>query len=125
MVLKPEGLKCVTCGLELKTANALLNHKNKVQQGMKLICEICNKEYSDYSILKRHKKNVHNFILGRKLNRHIWVVHERIKPYMCSICDASFTESGNLNVHIITTVHKHHFETTHILIVRNGLVIVY
>ena len=28
---------------------------------------------------------------------------------MCSICDASFTESGNLDVHIITTVQKHHF----------------
>ena len=39
---------------------------------------------------------------------------------MCSICDASFTESRN--VHIITTVHKHHFETVqiHILIMRDG-----
>ena len=64
-----EGLKkCVTCGLELKTESALLKHKNKVHRGMKFICDICNKEYVDYSILKRHKKNVHNVIMGRKLN---------------------------------------------------------
>jgi len=63
-----EGIKCVTCGLELKTGSALLKHKNKVHRGMKFVCDICNKEYSDYSILKRHKKNVHNVIMGRKLN---------------------------------------------------------
>ena len=63
-----EDIKCVTCGLELKTGSALLKHKNKVHRGMKFVCDICNKEYTDYSNLKRHKKNVHNVIMGRKLN---------------------------------------------------------
>ena len=60
--------KCVTCELELKTKNALLKHKNRVHRGVKFICDICNKEYSDYGILKRHTKNVHNIIMGRKVN---------------------------------------------------------
>ena len=45
-----ECIKCVTCGLELKTESALLKHKNKVHRGMNFVCDICM--LSTFVILK-------------------------------------------------------------------------
>ena len=72
-------------------------------------CRICNKSFRDIHALKRHQKahKVFNLwcLFSSKSKRHIETVHEREKPFKCSICDASFGKSWNLNAHI-KTVHE-------------------
>ena len=82
------------------------------------ICQICGLEFGNKAVLKIHnsllhpdeKKNGQNVDLGRKdevvqehevaksdhLKKRIKLVHEKIKPFKCIICDYEFTKNSSL-----------------------------
>ena len=76
-------------------------------------CTICDGNFSERHVLKRHIATVHeghrpfkcpncdfSFQCKGNLNKHIESVHERKKPYKCTICDASFSLKGGMKKHI-------------------------
>ena len=39
------------------------------------------------------------------MNRHIASVHEELKPFICEICDNSFSQKSKMNKHVMS-VHE-------------------
>ena len=46
-----------------------------------------------------------SFTQKGNLNGHVASIHEGKKPFKCSICDASFTKKGHLDGHV-ALVHE-------------------
>ena len=111
--------KCSKCDANFTESGSLKKHEyevhkrisqgNYVHDGKK--CPICNKAFSNRSILKLHITSVHkcihsSFAQKQQLEEHILGVHEKNKPLQCSMCDARFSGKAmeNLKKHI-TSVH--------------------
>lgn len=91
-------------------------------------CTQCtNKEFDSAITLKQHKQKLHSTLPRKRfqcdqcsksfvnlclLNNHVITYHHGQRPYICTLCPKSFTESGNLRRHL-SAVHyqiKHHCE---------------
>ena len=82
-------------------------------------CHICGKMVCK-SLLEDHIKRKHNrdhkctkcilsFNTALRLKRHIKLVHDKFKAYICDTCGKAFQSKGNLNMHIkIHTEEKQH-----------------
>jgi len=140
-----ECIKCVTCGLELKTESALLKHKNKVHRGMKFVCDICNAGFVSKEIMERHNAAVHEekncqiskveFSKEKSLESHQKRVHEEISGrghyenvpkkkkllFICKICNGEFTSGETLKNHIRDIHEKaNSFETQDLIADKNA-----
>ena len=75
-------------------------------------CDICFKNFSSKSHLKRHKNIIHSnekpfrcpdceFVCKRKdnLNQHKNIIHSDIKPFKCSECEFTCKTKGTLTRH--------------------------
>lgn len=72
---------------EATDKNERKNHSNRKNTKEELFaCEQCNK----------------TFEVRGNLQRHVKVVHERIRPYACDHCDKRFSSSSNLKYHLHT-----------------------
>ena len=128
----PEGnrkkkYKCSNCDANFTQSESLKKHEYEVHKlitqgicvpdGKK--CPICNKAFSNRSILKLHITSVHerktphkcihcsaSFAQKQQMEEHVSDVHEKNKPLQCSMCDARFSGKNieNLKKHI-TSVH--------------------
>jgi len=76
-------------------------------------CSLCNKSFSDFSDLQRHKCQVHSnkrlyqcryclmlFETYVHLNCHV-CIHTGAKPYSCRHCSECFTEPDQLKTHLL------------------------
>ncbi|XP_063907930.1 oocyte zinc finger protein XlCOF6-like [Zophobas morio] len=80
---------CPVCKKAFKNSKQLANHKmthktKKEIEKLKTTCEVCSKSFSD----------------KRQLRIHMSVVHEKIKPFLCSYCGYKGSTRSSLKMHI-------------------------
>ena len=84
-------------------------------------CEECNLVYQGYTGLDHHKKTCHQdrrevelkclqcgkfYVTNNVLREHVRMVHFKIKPHKCNICDGkAFSTRRNLAIHV-NAVHN-------------------
>lgn len=79
--------KCDKCEYRASEPNALRRHEKR-HASAALTCPLCPKM----------------FRTKRAVERHVSVIHEKIRPFKCGMCDATFGSSVGLNRHF----HKSH-----------------
>lgn len=106
---------CTQCGKPFKLAADLRHHVNSVHSDLRPhVCDQCGHAFKLSRHLQRHKSRVHLatqqlltcpecpklFKDKKTLKRHEQAIHLRLKPHKCPYCDRSFTQRGNLRVHL-------------------------
>ena len=79
------------------------------------VCELCEKSFSNETLMMRHKKEVHGsqndsfcklckkrFSRKHVLKRHLDTVHKRIKKFECNFCGRHFSMKENMLRHAQT-----------------------
>ena len=113
--IEKKHYKCGDASTQLlKSSHQLIEHKTKQTDEKPYKCNICDKQFSICSRLKKHAK-IHTdvkpytcnscdktFSRGSDLKKHTRV-HSGEKPYTCDICDKKFSQSSNLKRH--TRIH--------------------
>jgi len=103
---------CSQCGLAFKHSTMLRLH-SRLHAGIRPHkCPSCPKAYHKSSQLLQHMR-CHTgerpyicaacpkqFSLRTQLVRHQNAVHRQLKPWQCSVCDKTFTQPGNLRIHM-------------------------
>ena len=102
---------CPHCAKPFDLVASLNKHIQSIHDKVEYVCHVCNAIFYLKSNLKRHierHKNVEERKfqcpmcpkLVVKLKKHIRLVHEKSRPYVCSICNFAFGQRVNLKVHI-------------------------
>jgi len=122
--VEDEYINCPECSKRIKPRYMKV-HLGKGNCNPSLTCEECNKTFSSFQKLKKHKK-IHT---GNRENKHLCnfcpktfyesynlKVHTRThtgeKPFQCEFCAKTFTERGQLKMH--TYVHSGLRERTYV-----------
>lgn len=101
--------KCEDCSASFSSpGNLRLHAKTHVEQ-REFLCHICNKGFYRPDALRKHLtcyhaniKAFHCKICNKTLKGHLhqhMKTHENIRPHVCSICNAQFSQKSQLNVH--------------------------
>ncbi|CRK95904.1 CLUMA_CG009350, isoform A [Clunio marinus] len=85
---RPKHLTCTLCRITFKTERGLKSHKLLPHR---LPCEICGKSMG---------KNA--------LKMHLNVMHFKMKPYQCDICDNKFRNKNEVTNHLNTHISLEH-----------------
>lgn len=113
--------QCGICKQVWKTEALLKTHLKEDHKLQSFACDKCSKAFSSYSNLSRHKSISHTYsnkvsrnfmcnVCGKcftandSLRVHMFI-HTGERPYRCSMCDATYVQSGHLNRHI-KVVHE-------------------
>lgn len=113
--------QCGICKQVWKTEALLKTHLKEDHRLQSFACDKCSKTFSSYSNLSRHKSISHTysnkvfrnfmcnmcgkcFTANDSLRVHMFI-HTGERPYRCSMCDATYVQSGHLNRHI-KVVHE-------------------
>jgi len=111
----PLDFKCTECG-RIFDRNGDATRHMLVHTGKRAFaCETCSKTFKLKGELKRHlithsKSSRYSCSFGNcqktfglkgNLDRHIRSVHSREKRSLCNICGKSFSQSGDLNRHLL------------------------
>ncbi|XP_070701978.1 uncharacterized protein [Pempheris klunzingeri] len=104
--------QCGECGLVLSSSSALESHVG-LHAGLRpFSCTLCGKHFSDSKGLKRHGRVHRNgrihvcqqcgkgFVYSFGLTKHIQMVHSRIKPFVCQICNKGCFTKQDVEAHI-------------------------
>ncbi|KAI5635939.1 zinc-finger double domain-containing protein [Phthorimaea operculella] len=80
---------CVECDTRFKSAHSLRQHlqksvKHKDKHSMKFACDRCDKRFDTQA----------------RLQHHISIHHEGIRPHRCEVCGATLATPGSLNKHL-------------------------
>lgn len=78
-------------------ANEIECHKNTFDDKLLYECDECNRSFTRFSSMIRHKK----------------AVHEGIRPYACSECGKRFAVSYDRKKHLLTHQKKRAFVKEH------------
>ncbi|XP_058170030.1 zinc finger protein 845-like [Anopheles ziemanni] len=87
--MRHKGIKmhtCPQCGLKKTTMHELRVHMNYHTKEKQFPCEFCE----------------HVFLNKGNLQRHIRIVHQKMKSYNCTHCSQSFGKAETLKHHIMT-----------------------
>nr|CAD7400996.1 unnamed protein product [Timema poppensis] len=116
---------CLFCGRKFKRKSHLTRHETnhryqqqglrpptpRRKEGLEFKCDLCGKNYSTKRQLQNHgfthtgERNYECQHCGKRLGqfgtlkRHIRVVHEGIKDFVCELCQRSFTAKVSLTNH--------------------------
>lgn len=83
---KTKQIICGDCGYLPKRVRDLINHRNAIHLGLKLFkCQIDGCDAS--------------FSVKSSLQRHVRIVHDNLKPFICQPCDLKFSTQAQLNGH--------------------------
>ena len=117
-----EKFKCDYCDYKASRSNYLRDHIESTHMGISHDCDVCGKNFKTNSILKIHKRDVHDETFKKEtprgqeksllcdqceyrtnnptsLKRHIESVH--LKKYVCSECKGDFSSDFALKEHIL------------------------
>ena len=117
-----EKFKCDYCDYKASRSNYLRDHIESTHMGISHDCDVCGKNFKTNSILKIHKRDVHDETFKKEtprgqeksllcdqceyrtnnptsLKRHIESVH--LKKYVCSECKGDFSSDFALKGHIL------------------------
>ncbi|XP_061836072.1 uncharacterized protein [Nerophis lumbriciformis] len=104
--------QCGQCGRVLSSPAALESHLNLHIGRRPFSCRICRKDFPDARGLRRHTwvhadSRIHvcqqcgkGFVYSYGLTKHLQMVHRKIKPFVCQICDKAFFTKGDVEDHI-------------------------
>ncbi|XP_077570054.1 uncharacterized protein LOC144194704 [Stigmatopora nigra] len=104
--------QCGYCGRVLSGGCALESHVSLHTGYRPYRCVMCGKTFPDGKGLRRHAR-VHStgrmhicqqcgkgFVYGFGLTKHVQMVHGKIKPFVCQICNKSFFTKRDVETHI-------------------------
>ena len=114
----PNDFKCKLCDSSWVSHLSLWQHTAVDHKMIKYICDVCGHASSSATLLKEHKKNVHDKIYDyvchicaqpkrdkHRLEEHMITVHgQGERKFKCDKCDKCFSRKSIL---------KHHFESHH------------
>nr|XP_020451773.1 mucin-5AC-like isoform X2 [Monopterus albus] len=104
--------QCGECGRILSSTAALESHVSLHTGRRPFSCLFCGKSFPDSKGLKRHGRVHRNgrihvcprcgkgFVYRFGLTKHIQMVHSRIKPFVCQICNKGFFTKRDVETHI-------------------------
>ncbi|XP_047432265.1 uncharacterized protein LOC125000686 [Mugil cephalus] len=104
--------QCGECGRILSSSAALESHVSLHTGCRPFSCTLCGKNFPDSKGLKRHGRVHRNgkihicpqcgkgFVYSFGLTKHLQMVHSRIKPFICQICNKGFFTKRDVEVHI-------------------------
>ncbi|XP_057700657.1 zinc finger protein 1 homolog isoform X2 [Corythoichthys intestinalis] len=104
--------QCGECGRVLSSSAALESHVSLHTGHRPFSCTLCGKSFPDAKGLKRHvrvhrNERIHicqqcgkDFIYGFGLTKHIQMVHGKIKPFACQICNKTFFTKRDVEIHL-------------------------
>ncbi|XP_037327449.2 uncharacterized protein LOC119217697 [Pungitius pungitius] len=104
--------QCGECGRVLSSAASLESHVSLHAGRRPFSCTLCGKRFPDSSGLKRHGRVHRNgrihichqcgkgFVYSFGLTKHLQMVHKKIKPFTCQICNKCFFSKRDLEAHM-------------------------
>ncbi|XP_061750437.1 putative mediator of RNA polymerase II transcription subunit 26 [Nerophis ophidion] len=104
--------QCGQCGRVLSSPAVLVSHLNLHIGHRPFSCRICRKDFPDARGLRRHSwvhadHRIHvcqqcgkGFVYSYGLTKHLQMVHRKIKPFVCQICDKAFFTKNDVEDHI-------------------------
>ncbi|XP_074541001.1 uncharacterized protein LOC141801711 [Halichoeres trimaculatus] len=104
--------QCGECGRVLSSSSALESHVSLHTGHRPFSCKLCGKRFPDSKGLKRHGRVHRNgrihickqcgkgFVYSFGLTKHLQMVHSRIKPFVCQICNKGFFSKRDVEAHI-------------------------
>lgn len=104
--------QCGECGRILGSSAALENHVSLHKVRRPFSCELCGKYFPDSKSFKQHNRVHRNgrihicpkcgkgFVYRFGLSKHLQMVHGKIKPFICQICNKGFYSKRDVEVHI-------------------------
>ena len=130
---KPQNkFKCEICEKSFSTNQSKNQHIRNTHGQVKIFtCNVCGRIFGKNQQLTLHQKNYHqqgrrqfncdscekSFTQAGNLKVHIKTLHEGQRYYRCDYCGKSSTTSGNLKDHI-QTIHEGK-KTTNVITVEN------
>lgn len=104
--------QCGECGRVLSSSAALESHVSLHTGRRPFSCTLCGKSFPDSKGLKRHGRvhrngRIHNcqqcgkgFVYRFGLTKHLQMVHSKIKPFVCQVCNKGFFTKRDVEAHI-------------------------
>ncbi|XP_054634541.1 mucin-2 [Dunckerocampus dactyliophorus] len=104
--------QCGECGRVLSSGAALESHISLHTGHRPFCCALCGKSFPDAKGLRRHGRVHRNgrihicqqcgkgFVYGFGLAKHVQMVHGKIKPFVCQICNKAFFTKRDVEDHI-------------------------
>uniref|UniRef100_UPI0037E78CE8 uncharacterized protein n=1 Tax=Semicossyphus pulcher TaxID=241346 RepID=UPI0037E78CE8 len=104
--------QCGECGRVLSSSAALESHVSLHTGRRPFSCTLCGKSFPDSKGLRRHGRVHRNgrihicpqcgkgFVYSFGLTKHLQVVHSRIKPFVCHVCNKGFFAKRDVEAHI-------------------------
>ncbi|XP_061534983.1 uncharacterized protein LOC133403775 isoform X1 [Phycodurus eques] len=104
--------QCGECGRVLSSSAALESHVSLHTGHRPFSCTLCGKSFPDSKGLKRHGRVHRNgrihicqqcgkgFVYGFGLTKHLQMVHGKVKPFVCQICNKAFFTKRDVEAHI-------------------------
>lgn len=104
--------QCGECGRVLSSSAALESHVSLHTGKRPFSCTLCGKRFADPKGLKRHGRVHRNgrihvcqqcgkgFVYRFGLTKHLQMVHSRIKPFVCQICNKGCFTKLDVEAHI-------------------------
>ncbi|KAM4603594.1 uncharacterized protein ACJ7VT_018276 [Polymixia lowei] len=104
--------QCGECGRVLSSTAALESHVSLHTGRRPFSCTLCGKRFTDTKALRRHGRVHRNgrihvcsqcgkgFVYRFGLTKHLQMVHNRVKPFLCWICDKGFFTKRDVEAHV-------------------------
>lgn len=103
--------QCGECGRVFNSSNALESHVSLHNLNRPFTCKLCAKYFPDAVTFKRHDRVHRNgrihvcqtcgkgFVYRFGLSKHVQMVHGRIKPFLCPVCNKGFFNKRDVDIH--------------------------
>ncbi|KAM8879384.1 uncharacterized protein AB9W97_014775 [Spinachia spinachia] len=104
--------QCGECGRVLGSAASLESHVGLHEGRRPFSCTLCGKSFPDSAGLKRHGRVHRNgrihichqcgkgFVYRFGLTKHLQMVHKKMKPFICHICNRCFFAKRDVEAHM-------------------------
>jgi len=111
--LKKKNYFCDKCDYASTRKGTLEKHIQAVHDKIKpFTCEVCSQKFNQKVHMNAHYDAIHlkrklqcpdcDYAASREgaLDKHIMVVHEKIKSFFCDVCGLAFGQKSHLNNHV-------------------------